>query len=315
MKNKFILSIPFTGLGLYGGFRGNRWLRNRITIFKQFVIPSLLNQTDRDFVVWFQWRPEEKTNKYVIELEKYLKEIPNFNFVFTYEGICIYDDKFEDDIARAKLFNSLHKSLQYLFDHLPDCDEVYWLLQPSDDLYDKNTVALIRKAFKHNEKAQAVSYMRGYICNYRTKEISEYNPNTNPPFSAIRFPRDVFFDPSKHMKYISLKEDVGKYKAGTPQPSHEYLPKCLETYYFEDRGFCVGCHGENISTYYEHPFKGKQVGSELLDNFGIINAPPLTLPVSYRKVLMRKLPYKWQRKLRYLIGEKLVSRFYEFLRQ
>lgn len=304
-----------TGLGLYAGYRGDRWFRNRIKIFKQFVIPSLLNQTDRDFVFWMSFRPEEKTNKYTKELESYLKSIPNFKFVFTYDGLCIYDDKFDDLTARGKLFNSLHKSLPYLFDYLPDCDNVIWLLQPSDDLYDRKTVEATKKAFKYNKDIQAIAFMRGYICNYRTKEISEYNPTTTPPFSAIKFPKEVFFDPGKHMKFISLKEDVGKYKEGTPQPSHEYLPKCVETYFFEDRGFCVGTHGENISTYYNHPFKGQGVDVQLLDNFGIMNVPCLQLPVSFRKWFMRQLPYKWQRKLRYIIGEKLVSKVYEFLRQ
>lgn len=313
--NKFIVYTPFTGLGLYGGFRGNRWLRNRIIIFKQFVIPSLLNQTDRDFVHWISWRPEEKTNKYVKELEEYLSKIPNYKFVFTYEGLCIYDDKFEDEVARKRLFEALRKTLPYLFDHLPDCEEVYWLLQPSDDLYDKNTISLVKKAFNFNKKAEAMSYMRGYICNYLTKEVSEYNPNTNPPFSSIRFDREVFFDPGKHINYISLKSDVGKYKKGTPQPSHEYLPKCLETYYLEDRGFLVGTHSENISTYYNHPFKGDEVSVQILDRFGIIDTPKLVLNKSFRKWLMRQLPYKWQRKLRYIIGEKLVSKLYEFLRQ
>jgi hypothetical protein len=313
--NKFIIAVPFTGLGLYAGYRGARWLRSRITIFKQFVIPSLLNQTDRDFVLWVQWRPEEKTNPQVIALAKYLSEIPNFKFVFTYEGICIYDDKFEDSIAKKKLFDSLYRSLPYLFDYLPDCENIIHLLQPSDDLYSKNTVKNLKKAFIVNNKAEAISYIKGYICNYKTKELSEYNPNTNPPFSAIKFPRDVFFDPSKFMAYTSLKSDVGKYKKGTPQPSHEYLSHCLETYFFEERGFLVGCHTENISTYYNHPFKGEQVGSELLDNFGIMDVPYLALPTSFRKWFMRKLPYKWQRKLRYLIGEKLVSKIYEYLRQ
>jgi len=317
--NKFIISCPFTGLGLYGGFRGNRWLRNRIQIFKQFVIPSLLAQEDRDFVLWVQWRPEEKTNKYVIELDKYLSEIPNFTHVFTYGGITIWDDKFPDEIAREKLCNSLSNSLQYLFDYLPDCERVYWLLQPSDDLYDKKTVAEVRKAFA-NYPAQAVSFSKGYICNYNTKELSEYNPNTNPPFFAINFPRDVFFDPGRHMTYISLKEDIGKYKKGTPQPSHEYLPKCLETYYFDSRGFCVGCHLSNISTYYNHPFKGNIVSQEILDKFGIRDVEKLVIPLSWRKVIFDKLPFGFKKKLRYWSGEKkwilrpLCARIYDILR-
>src|SRR3990167_2742486 len=55
IKNKFIhfFACPFTGLGLHAGFRGNVWLKNRIHIFEQFVLPSLLlNQTNTDFILW-----------------------------------------------------------------------------------------------------------------------------------------------------------------------------------------------------------------------------------------------------------------------
>lgn len=303
--------VPFTGLGLYNGFRGNRWLRNRIKVFETFVVPSLINQTDRDFTLWVCWRPEEKNNKYVKELFTKLQTIPNFRVVFTYGGVPMYDDKLEDAEAKEKLFETLRISLPELFDYASDCEEVYWLMQPSDDLYDRVTVESIKKSFEQD--IQAVSFKHGYLCNYNTLEVLEYNPNTNPPFAAIRFPRDVFFDVRKHMDYISLKADSGKYKAGTPLPSHEYLPGCLKTGYFEGRGFLVGTHGENISTHFNHPFGGRRVEG-VLDLFGIQDVSPLKLPISFRKWLMRRLPYRWQRKLRYIFGELLFNRFYNWIR-
>lgn len=305
MRTKFLAYTPFTGLGMYGGFRGNRWLRNRIKIFKQFVIPSLLNQTDRDFVHWISWREEERSNKYVKELEKYLSNIPNYKFVFTYHGIVFWDDKLEDTEARNKLFESLRKSIPHLLDVIPDCEEIHWLLVPSDDLYDKMTMESVKLAFK-NPETQAVSYTKGYICNYNTKEVLEYNPKTNPPFFAIKFPREIFIDPGKHINY------TGPYK------SHEYIGDKLKLGYFEGRGFLVGTHGENISTHFNHPYGGNRiVGADkeiLFERFGIAGAPILELPVSIRKSILRRLPYRWQRKLRYLIGELLVNKFYNWLR-
>ena len=312
MKSKFLVSVPFTGLGLYNGFRGNRWLRNRIKVFEQFVVPSLLNQSDQDFVLWIQWRREEKTNPQVIELLERLKE--KFKVVFTYTGIVFWDDKYPDTEARERLFNTLRLGLPELFDYVPDCDEIHWLLQPSDDCYDRMTVESVKKAFKEDDSMQAVGFTEGYLCNYLTKEIKEYNPKTNPPFFAIRFPRATFFDAGKHMNYIALKEDMNQYKVGTPYPSHEYLSKCLKMAHFKGRGFVVGCHGENVSTHANHPYGGEKVDSSILYNFGIQESPPLVLPLSIRKWVMRKLPYKWQRKLRYLIGEMFVNKIYNFLR-
>ena len=313
-KAEMFLMVPFTGLGMYGGFRGNRWLRNRIKIFKQFVIPSLLNQTDRDFTVWIAWRQDERDNKYVIELGEYLKTIPNFRFVFTFAGVPMYDDKYEDSKAKERVFNSLRISLRELFDYAPDCEEVYWLMQPSDDLYDRLTVQSVKEGFLNNPELNALTFTKGYLCNYYTKEVLEYNPKTNPPFAAIRFPRNTFFDAGKHVAHIALKKDSGKYTVGTPLPSHEYLPDCLVTGYFEGRGFMVGTHGENISTHFNHPYGGQKIDDPILDNFGISDVPVLTLPISYRKWLMRRLPHKWQRKLRYWFGELLFNRFYNWIR-
>lgn len=298
--NKVIVSVPFTGLGLYGGFRGNRWLRNRIKVFEQFVIPSLLNQTDREFILWVAWREEERSNPLVRALEVRLHLIPNFKVVFTYTGVPFWDDKYDDKTAQERLYTTLKWALPSLMGPIGDCDEIYWLLQPSDDLYDKFTIESVRNAFTAPE-IDAVSYTAGYLCNYNTKQVLEYNPKTNPPFFAIRFKRDVFFDPGRHMNH------TGPYK------SHEYIGDKLKMGYFAGRGFMVGTHGENISTHFNHPYGGREVVG-ILDSFGIADVEPLILPISTRKWLMRKLPHQWQRKLRYWFGELFYSRIYNWLR-
>lgn len=306
MRSKFVVYTPFTGLGLYGGFRGNRWLRNRIKIFKQFVVPSLINQSDKEFVHWISWRPEERNNPHVKELYSWLSLNVNYPFVFTYEGIAFWDDKYPDEIARERLFESLRNSLPALLEPLSDCEEVIMLLQPSDDLYAYNTIHEMKNTFNVYPSIQAVSYQCGYICNYNTKEVLYYNPNTNPPFFAIKFPRNTFFDPGKHINY------TGPYK------SHEYVGDVLSLLTLPSRGFMVGTHGENISTHFNHPF-GSPLPSTLdkdriLFHFGVLAVPKLELPKSFRKWIIRHLPYKWQKKFRYWWGERLFNWFYNFIR-
>lgn len=303
--NKFLVSVPFTGLGLYGGFRGNRWLRNRIRVFETFVIPSLLAQSDRDFIVWVAWRQEERSNKYVQELKQRLDAIPNFEVVFTYSGIPFWDDKHDDDTARTRLGRTLAEALPELMDVVGDCENVYWLLQPSDDCYNRLTIQSVRAAFEDPEM-QAVTFTKGYLCNYSTKELLEYNPKTNPPFFAIKYPRGIFFDPGKHMTYSG------------PFKSHEYIGDKLKLGKFEGRGFLVGTHGENISTHFNHPYGGQRFEGlerdQILESFGIVDAEPLKLPISIRKQIMRKLPHPIRRKLRYWFGEVLGNRLYNWLR-
>jgi hypothetical protein len=290
------LYCPFTGLGLYNGFRGNHWLKNRIQVFKQFVVPSLLAQTNKDFILWVSWRPQERTNSQVKELKEYLNATGLAN-VFTYGGVCFWDDKYKDVEARERLIMALHHSINDLILDLRG-DWILMTIQPSDDIYRKTMVDEIQKTFFAYQDAQVVGYSKGYIINYQTKEVAEYNPLTNPPFFTIKFPKPVFIDPLKHLEY------TGPYK------SHEYVSNYLKYYVSDERGFMVGIHGENISTVFDHPFKGVAVDASILSNFGIAGVEPLKIKIALRKRLFRKLPHSWQRKLRYIFGEKMYAKIY-----
>lgn len=299
---KHFMYVPFTGLGLYNGFRGNRWLRNRIKIFKQFVIPSLLAQTCQDFTIWISWRPEEKSNHHVKELRAYLQTLP-LNVVHTFSGCMFWDDKYQDDEARERLLTSIHGAMNELIDATEGCSDVYMTIQPSDDCYHRNAVKAIQAVFK-DHRVNACGFTKGYMMNYLTKELAEYNPKTNPPFFTIKFPRAVFIHPLKHAEHTSIKKDVGKYRAGTPYPSHEYIGDALRYGTIDDRGFVVGTHTENISTVFDHPYRGGGVNPDVLKDFGLDTVPPLTLPFSLRRIIFRRLPYRVQRKLRFWAGEK-----------
>lgn len=296
--------VPFTGLGLYNGFRGNEWLRNRITIFCQFVIPSLRNQTNQNFIIWVSWRREERNNPYVLQFKDLLEAtFGEKRVAFTFAGVCFYDDKYPDEVARDRLINSIHGSLPDLFDFIGECDYVLMTIQPSDDLYHKNAVESIQTILQ-NPFYDAVGFQKGYICNYNTKEVSEYNPTTNPPFYTVKFPKDIFIDPLSHANFTALKKDSGKYKAGTPLPSHEYVGDCLRYALVGDlRGFLVGCHGQNISTNFNIPYKGDVVDQLILSEFGVYDVLPLQLKIGLLKKIILKLPYRVQRKIRYITHE------------
>src|SRR4030042_3368645 len=93
---------PFTGLGNFQGFRGNNWLGRRIQIFHAVVVPSLVAQTDKDFILWVSWRPQERENKQVQDLKEYLDAMGLKN-VFTYGGVVFWDDKYSDEVAYDRL--------------------------------------------------------------------------------------------------------------------------------------------------------------------------------------------------------------------
>jgi len=307
MESKIVhlLHCPFTGLGLYQGFRGNRWLRNRIKIFKQFVIPSILNQTNKDFTLWLAWRYEEKNNTQVKELKRYLDTlgVPN---VFTYAGICFWDDKYPDEQARDRLINSIHYSVGELMETIGEAETILMTIQPSDDCYHSTMVQETRDYFNAHPDMDLFGYRKGYVMDYVNQRLAEWNPQTTPPFYTIKYTRENFTDPLKHLKF------TGPYK------SHEYPKDYMKADYIETRGFLVGCHSENISTIFSHPYTGHEsLGSNLtsiLSDFGIESADKLKLPFSFRKWFIRQLPYGWRRKLRYIFGEKFAAPIYSWIR-
>lgn len=305
---KHFMYCPWTGLGLFNGFRGNVWLKNRIKVFKAFVVPSLQAQTNKDFTLLCSWRAEEKNNPYVRELMKYLEGITEFKTVHSFHGILFYDDKYEDSVARERLVNSLHYTVGDLYDELGEADTVLMTIQPSDDLYHRKAVEVIQNAFEKYPDLQGIGFSKGYIMSYTTGDVAEYNPKTNPPFYTIKFTREQFTNPLRHIEHTALKKDVGKYKAGTPLPSHEYVGDCLKYRQVEDRGFLVGTHGANISTHYNIPYKGETVGREVLKDFGVYDVKPIKIKVSLFRRILFKLPQKWQRKVRYWVNEKLKLR-------
>lgn len=311
--------VPFTGLGLYGGFRGERWFRNRLRIFKQFVVPSLKAQTCQDFKLWISFTRDQKGHKLVEELGHFL-EAAELDYIFTYNGICFYDDKHPVEEAKLILMTNLHNTIGELLDDIGEAEKVYMTIQPSDDCFYKESVWEVQR-FLQNDEIEAVGYKHGYIMNYQTLEISDYNNTTNPPFYTIKFDKEVFIDPLEHCNYTALKHDVPGYEAGTPLPSHEWVKDCLRYKQLDKRGFLVGTHGENISTYYNHPFKGDKVAYRTGFDFGLESVKRLHLDYSSRKEFFNKLPHGVKRKLRYWGGEKkwilrpIFSIVYNFLRE
>lgn len=317
MKRAHLMYMPLTGLGLYGGHRGNRWLRNRITVFKQFVLPSLLAQRNQDFILWVSVRYEDRGDALIEDFRQFLES--QFNrqqgenrVVFTYSGVCFWDDKHDDEIAYERLVNAIHGAVPDLLNAVGEVDEILMTIQPSDDCYWNLAIDEIHNEFDADPTLQVFGYKSGFVMDYATTQLKEWNPKTTPPFYTIRFPREIFIDAMKHIKY------TGPYK------SHEYVKDYLKAKYIDGRGFLVGTHGENISTVFDHPYAGVEYTGNaknyVLAHFGLKGVERLKLPFSLRRRAFNRLPYAVKRKLRFWAGDKkwvlrpLFSAIYTFLR-
>lgn len=256
-----LLYVPFTGLGLYDGYRGDEWFKNRIDIFKRYTLNSLINQTNQNFVVWVSFRPQEESNPLTQELREYMSRLKDFRFVFTFGGLCFWDDKYPQD----KLLDRLRATLPSLKEVIGDADWVYETICPSDDMWIDEAVDEIQK--QKPEFQKAIIWTQGHLLNARTHQVAEYNPKTIPPFTTIVYPADVFLDPIGHYAYISVPSTYpGPFRYDNryfgPYMSHEDVCMVFNCYKLQGRGFCVNVnHGTNISTNWE-TFKGREYTPE-----------------------------------------------------
>lgn len=255
MEESFIHFIytPFTGRGKFNGFRGQEWYEHRMGIFKNYPLKSLLNQTNRNFIHWISFRPEEENNSATKKLEGYLKSL-DYNFIFTFDGIMMWDDKVRGD----KLLPRLEKTLPKLEGLVRDKKYVYNTDLDSDDMLSKEVVQNIQE--QDFEYHRAIIHSFGYVFNEQTNQLATWNP-PNPSTYSLMFPTDMFLDPKKHLEYLEVYR----------RHNHFDIPdvfKCVSI----SSPYCVTVHGRNISTTWVHPFKGREYfdeeKNEILKNFG-----------------------------------------------
>jgi len=258
-----LVYTPFTGLGR-PGFKGDDWYKKRIEIFKENTLKSLQNQTSQFFVHWISFREEEQSNDLTKELFTYLCGI-NWRVIFTFGGLCWWDDKFKND----KLLERLEDTLPSLKEIVGDAKYVYETVLASDDMYHKDVIEEIENqpfAFK-----RALVHWNGYIQNLETGQLAEYNPPAGhlPPFYTIMYPADVFLNPKKHFKYIC------------EMISHEDVDRLFDCIRLPDGRYVVNVHGNNLSTSWmgykhnalektKHDFIGEEITDEkeeILINF------------------------------------------------
>lgn len=279
-----LLFTPFTGLGRHNGFRGNDWLRFRIEFFKKYTLQSLLQQSNRDFIHWICWRPEEEKNSLVKELFNYLDSI-GYRCIFTFSGIAMFDDVYPEKEGKERLKNTLKQiSLSHnLKKALAGKKYIYETISPSDDFYHKDTIQSIQEQEFGYKKA--LIHFNGYCYNFEEKRLGTWIPakGYSPPFYTIMYPADVFLDPEKHFNYLE------------PYRSHEDVEKYFNWVKMPDNRYLVGMHGKNISTVWHlrergwktiitliiNPFNWKRLYNKVKGSWGII----------YRKKMLLRNPF------------------------
>jgi len=246
MSTKVIFSIPFTGKTPFkdfdgdDGFKGNTWYRHRADIFKEYTIKSLANQTDKDFLVWVQFREKERKNPITRMIRRLMNEA-GLNFICTFNGAILREDKayWHND----NLIERAEKSLKELGDI--NEDYVVEVGLDSDDMVHKGFVDLVK-----NEPHREAFYMKGGYIYSTDGRLAEWKNPESMSIYTINYPTRVFSNAKEHFDY----------QKGFS--SHEQIPNIFDAKQLPDGLYCATTHGQNISTVWEHPFRGKEIYSE-----------------------------------------------------
>lgn len=285
---------PFTDVGLHTRVRNPSWLPYRIEVFKSYTYQSLKNQTEKGFLHWLSFRPEEKENPLIGGLHEFLKG-EDYPHIFTFDGLMYHDDRFTKGFwprlknaariirgcPRKRAFKGFGLGIQELwrgkngtlpfrlksslyvlsqFENFVQGTIVYLTRIDSDDMFHKKALAEIQDTPPY--PCGALAFEKGYIYQRLTNRLAEWLPSTNPPFHTIMFPSSVFFNAQHHLRYYSSFK------------SHEDIPKIFITTQLKDYRYCVLVHSNEhqLSTRWDHRFRGKEIlenKNEILTNFGI----------------------------------------------
>lgn len=153
-KRKIIVSIPFNNL--YFKPRSIRcsedWIRNRLDLLFTYALPSLVNQSNQDFLAYVLIDPssEEFIQK---QLHNYHSLPDNIHFVAYPAKILYYPDTLED------------------------CDTLYAVRLDSDNCFEKDYIEHLA-SFEVKSDTQAIMTEHGYIYLVNEKQLySCYMPS------------------------------------------------------------------------------------------------------------------------------------------
>ena len=300
MSNRFIHLIycPVTGVGIRP-FRGQEWYAHRLNIFRQYTLNSLLNQVNRQFIIWLSFRPEERDNPLTLELKQYLQEQGVIAFM-TFNGLCYWDDKFSGG-WKEKLMN-LARVVRMAYQekdpspiHTP-IDFVRMLLTNQPPIHfgwgqalralftDKNGTLKNRLDSTLSDLRKNLDLTKFdwvYVTRIDSDDMFHQDLVSEvqafPPFPGALTCRNGYV-------YDANTGKLAEWKPKTNPPfhtiifpkedffdparhlqyfrgfrSHEDIPTVFNSQNLKSGRYCVLIHQKHISTLWDHPFRGKEI--------------------------------------------------------
>ncbi len=143
-----------------------KWTQNRIVIFKEYCLPSLVNQTSKNFI-WLLYFDLDSQK----EFKPFIDEISAVPFI----QIC-YCSRNED--FNINYINEVKKRTGKVAD---------WILTTridNDDCLHKDAIKIIQQNFKEKNRF-LISLASGYVMNVQDKTLSHYFYPMSPFLTLI----------------------------------------------------------------------------------------------------------------------------------
>ena len=152
------------------------WMDHRFNLFKQFCLPSLKNQSNKNFkwLIYF----DQNTDKYYKEEFNKISQLNDFLIVKYVDGYSQFLKKYKDDL-----------------NDLRDNDNKYIITTrfDNDDCFHCDAIAVIQKQFNYQEY-MAVNFIKGYQLQIEPRYYLYKNYSFSNPFVSLieKINRDDF---------------------------------------------------------------------------------------------------------------------------
>jgi hypothetical protein len=259
-----------------------RWTRDRIKLFRDYCLPSVLNQSNKDFtwLIFFDTKTPGEFSAFIGELES----IPIVQICYS-DGSEGFDTGYVKEISK-RITNPDKWIMTTRFDN--------------DDSLHKEAIAVLRDNFVPKHK-YLISLASGYVLNISDKTVSHYFYPMSPFITLIENAeieiRGVF--EKIHTKWDQLRLFVFKeiWLETVNRKSR------MSRFILKEPMWIQTVHGENISNSF---FRGLPVLKEIdLSKFSL----PITTERLPFKIITRYYNYViWKRYLKCLIIKTLLKK-------
>ena len=259
-KIKHILQCPMTGKtpgrdGTGTGFGGQEWYNKRADLFIKYTLENLKKQTNKDFLLWITFRPQELLNPTTKKIARAVTDSGLTN-IMSFNGTMFTEDK--AIWHNQDLQERLAKCLPALKESVGDADYIYETNLDSDDMVHKKFSEIV---LNYKPSKEGALYMtKGFVYNTEGR-VADWNNPTSQQNYTIMFPKKIYLNAEKRLKYLKGFN------------THEQVPTLFKNAtQMPDGLYCSIIHGGNISTVWNHPFRGQEYiyedqKLEILNNF------------------------------------------------